>query len=72
MTAIYRYCCAWCLRTSPFPPDKQQANDNSTADPDDDELNERLMDENESDAVSDLLLYLENVHNSNLKIINLL
>jgi hypothetical protein len=60
MAAIYRYCCAWCLRTSLtiLPLSKLTT---GPIDDSDDELYEPLMDDNESNAISDLLLYLENV-----------
>ena len=60
MSAIYRYCCGWCRNASPiflFLP----VPDSVILDDSDDELYEPLMDDNESNAISELLVYLENV-----------
>lgn len=55
MSAIYRYCCAWCGSIPPLLITTYVVDDS------DDELYEPLMDDNETNAISELLVYLENV-----------
>jgi hypothetical protein len=62
MAAMFRYCCGWCWSTiPPIPALLYLADHGLFADDTDDELYEPLMDDNESNAISDLLVYLENV-----------
>lgn len=61
MSVIYRYCCGWCCSIYPLNSRCCWTDRWSLVDDSDDEFYDPLMDDNESNAISELLGYLENV-----------